>query len=373
MAPIGFLNPPAGLEYEYAWDVNGAGHVVGEGFNSAGNYRGFLYDGTTVIDVGVLSGFTGSMAFGINTSDQVVGTLEVTAGNTRAFVYSAGVLQNLNDLIPGAPGWVLTEARAINDAGYIAGTGIAPSGQAHAFLLKPVVASPPKVTSAQFAFATAPRRLVLQFSEDVGASLGAEDVVIRNRATGAAVGGWTLGYDPQTRVATVTFPSELADGDYRTTVLSAGVVGPSGAALDGDGDSAPGGDFVFDFFSFAGDANHDRAVDFNDLVALAQSYNTSGKTFAQGDFTGDGTVDFNDLVILAQRYNTTLPEAGSAVMASGAGASVLSAGAGTASGPVDGVVRRSKSKSVLPPQPPAPIKRVVVRPTFGNVRVRGAR
>ena len=57
----------------------------------------------------------------------------------------------------------------------------------------------------------------------------------------------------------------------------------------------------------AGDANRDRTVNFNDLVALAQNYNTSGKTFSTGDFNADGGVDFQDLVLLAQRYNTTLP------------------------------------------------------------------
>jgi len=54
-----------------------------------------------------------------------------------------------------------------------------------------------------------------------------------------------------------------------------------------------------------GDANLDGTVDFNDLVKLAQNYNTSGgKTWFNGDFNYDGNVDFNDLVLLAQNYNT---------------------------------------------------------------------
>jgi hypothetical protein len=64
--------------------------------------------------------------------------------------------------------------------------------------------------------------------------------------------------------------------------------------------------------TLAGDANLDGGVDFNDLVHLAQSYNTavSGTTdswWFNGDFTYDGLVDFNDLVKLAQNYNTALP------------------------------------------------------------------
>jgi hypothetical protein len=56
-----------------------------------------------------------------------------------------------------------------------------------------------------------------------------------------------------------------------------------------------------------GDANADGAVDFADLVAVAQNYNTSEPLmrWSQGDFTYDGSVDFNDLVALAQNYNTS--------------------------------------------------------------------
>jgi hypothetical protein len=56
-----------------------------------------------------------------------------------------------------------------------------------------------------------------------------------------------------------------------------------------------------------GDATLDRAVNFPDLVRVAQNYNQTGVTWTGGDFTYDSIVNFNDLVILAQRYNTTLP------------------------------------------------------------------
>jgi hypothetical protein len=57
------------------------------------------------------------------------------------------------------------------------------------------------------------------------------------------------------------------------------------------------------------DANVDRSVDFNDLVILAQHYNTldGSQTWAVGDFNYDGNIDFNDLVLLAQNYTTTAP------------------------------------------------------------------
>src|SRR6185295_7945004 len=64
--------------------------------------------------------------------------------------------------------------------------------------------------------------------------------------------------------------------------------------------------------TLAGDATLDGIVDSNDLVHLAQNYNTTVSTITDswwynGDFTYDGIVDFNDLVRLAQNYNTALP------------------------------------------------------------------
>jgi hypothetical protein len=88
----------------------------------------------------------------------------------------------------------------------------------------------------------------------------------------------------------------LADGNYRATI--------TGSLTDTAGNAFAGS--TLDFFVLAGDANRDRSVDFNDLVALAQNYNTTGKTFSTGDFNYDAKVDFEDLVLLAQRYNTTL-------------------------------------------------------------------
>jgi hypothetical protein len=62
--------------------------------------------------------------------------------------------------------------------------------------------------------------------------------------------------------------------------------------------------------TLAGDATMDGVVDFNDLVKLAQNYNSAlasdvDNAWQSADFTGDRTVDFNDLVALAQNYNTS--------------------------------------------------------------------
>jgi hypothetical protein len=107
----------------------------------------------------------------------------------------------------------------------------------------------------------------------------------------------------------------LPDGNYRARLLGAGITNSGGVALDGDNDNTSGGTHIFDFFHLSGDANHDRHVDFNDLVILAQNYNQAQKAFAEGDFNYDSGTDFNDLVMLAQRYNTSLPAAAAAAEA----------------------------------------------------------
>jgi hypothetical protein len=55
-----------------------------------------------------------------------------------------------------------------------------------------------------------------------------------------------------------------------------------------------------------GDTDLNGSVNFNDLLALAQNYNGTSRSWFQGDFDYTGTVDFNDLLSLAQNYNGTL-------------------------------------------------------------------
>jgi T5SS/PEP-CTERM-associated repeat protein len=55
-----------------------------------------------------------------------------------------------------------------------------------------------------------------------------------------------------------------------------------------------------------GDANIDGAVNFADLVVLAQNYNLGNAIWQTGDFSGNGIVGFEDLVSLAQNYNQSV-------------------------------------------------------------------
>ena len=58
--------------------------------------------------------------------------------------------------------------------------------------------------------------------------------------------------------------------------------------------------------TYAGDANLDLTVNFDDLIRLAQHYNASG-VWTDGDFDYTGNVNFDDLILLAQHYNATVP------------------------------------------------------------------
>jgi type VI protein secretion system component Hcp len=217
----------------------------------------------------------------------------------------------------------------------------------------------PTLSARSFNYIASPHRIEITFSEDVGASLAKSDLTIKSLGAGApsipAITGFA--YDPTSHIAVWTFASNLLDGDYRATLTAGSVADAAGNPLALS---------TLDFFAFAGDANHDRTVDFNDLVALAQNYNTAGKTFAQGNFNYDpaGNVDFNDLVILAQRYNTSLPAAGAPVPIASSTVSFSedwAAALAAPGAPISPI--KTKPKPVFSPQPPIklPKKQPLIR------------
>jgi len=89
-------------------------------------------------DLGTLNGGYSS-GYGINASGQVVGQ-----SDGRAFLYTDGKMVDLNALLahdptgPLALYTYLTEARAINDLGWIVANGYDGSGALHAYLLTPI-------------------------------------------------------------------------------------------------------------------------------------------------------------------------------------------------------------------------------------------
>lgn len=108
------------------------------------------------------------------------------------------------------------------------------------------------------------------------------DLELRNRDTGALVTppAWSITYVAATNLATFAvsgLPGNiLPDGNYRATLLAAGVTNGSGAPLRASE--------TLDFHVLTGDANRDRTVNFDDLLILAQNYGSTGKTIFPGQF-----------------------------------------------------------------------------------------
>jgi hypothetical protein len=213
-------------------------------------------------------------------------------------------------------------------------------------------AVPPKVTASSFTFDALPHTLTFTFDQDVSASLAAADFFIRKTDGTGQITPTLEPYDTINNRVTLTLPGITADGRYIVTLSSTGITNATGGQLDGDGNGAAGPDFDFNFFFLGGDANHDASVDFNDLVALAQHYNTPAVSPALGDFNYDGNVDFNDLVILAQHYNTSLPDG---LDASAAGSSLL--GATPSSSTIRDLLSTFSTKRVVIPKPKPALQR----------------
>jgi probable HAF family extracellular repeat protein len=134
----------SGLILEQALAVNNSGWIIGTALTvSNAGVGGFLLEGSNLIDFG-----PGFDANGINSAGQVVGNEGATA-----ILYDNGAATNLTTLLPADSGWTLQNATAINDNGWIVGSGLNPSGQADGFLLVP---APEPASLALFAVGAAP-------------------------------------------------------------------------------------------------------------------------------------------------------------------------------------------------------------------------
>jgi probable HAF family extracellular repeat protein len=116
--------------------INNRGRVVGFGQRRSGESEAFVYEGGRLSALGVLPGGRQSFAYGLNEAGDVVGASEAADGSLHATLYRQGRIIDLNAAIPSTSGWRLIEARDINEAGVIVGTGIHSGGQ-RAFRLTP--------------------------------------------------------------------------------------------------------------------------------------------------------------------------------------------------------------------------------------------
>jgi hypothetical protein len=166
----------------------------------------------------------------------------------------------------------------------------------------------PTASAPVFDYAGTRQTVAMAFSEDVRASIATSKFELKNLTTDTLIELVVDSISSDGKTVTFRFANTggvtgaiLADGNYRFRVLPNVISDPAGNVFAAGAESS--------FFFLNGDANHDRAVDFADLVLLSQNYNrTVGMTFSTADLNYDGKVDFGDLVILSQRYNQTLAE-----------------------------------------------------------------
>ena len=147
--------------------------------------------------------------------------------------------------------------------------------------------------------------LVLQFSENVSASLTLADVKLRylTGSVDIAAANMALTYDPVTNRATITFPGlpsqKLPDGRYELTVLKAGVTDAGSKPLATDG--------ALSFHVLTGDANGDATTNDRDLYLVWQNLlKPAGARNLNEDLTGDGQLTSADVDVVRSNYLVAL-------------------------------------------------------------------
>ena len=184
------------------------------------------------------------------------------------------------------------------------------------------LSAPPQVTFAEFdgptATYTPKSHLVVRFSENLSATFGVQDIVIKNLDEGYEIthnsgfgNAFNVNYSTTTNTAVITFPGLLgeqlpSDGNYQLRLRANGITDTAGNQLDGNGDGAGGDDFTHTFYRLTGDTQvdargaprPDRKVDFADYQVMARNFGKTNPTPRDGDFNYDGVIDSIDMDIL---------------------------------------------------------------------------
>jgi probable HAF family extracellular repeat protein len=149
------IGRPQGWSSITAISINDGGTIVGYGTTAEFETRAFVYANGAWTVLGPVGGDATSHALDVNNFGIVVGysdshylgdgTVPPTqpdanpmGGSSHAWIYRDGAQYDLGTLISPLSGWQLIRANAINDLGQIVGSGWAPDGQQHGFVLTPI-------------------------------------------------------------------------------------------------------------------------------------------------------------------------------------------------------------------------------------------
>ena len=89
------LIPTLGGPSAFAHGINGAGQVVGDSETASGDDHAFLWNGTSVRDLGTFGGHN-STALATSATGQAVGCADTAGGRVHPFRYQGGVLKDLH-------------------------------------------------------------------------------------------------------------------------------------------------------------------------------------------------------------------------------------------------------------------------------------
>jgi probable HAF family extracellular repeat protein len=117
------IAPASGLAFNdrsEAFAINDSGLITGNStFDDSGYYRAYIYDGNTMIDLGLIEGTIGnSIGYDINNFGNVVGHSNITGGQLHAFYYNGNTMLDLGVL----DGSNLSIAYGINDTSWVVGS-----------------------------------------------------------------------------------------------------------------------------------------------------------------------------------------------------------------------------------------------------------
>jgi carboxypeptidase D len=205
-------------------------------------------------------------------------------------------------LLPGnyaftfsAPGY---ETQTIRDVEVITKTTDAALTTRLNVALVPSDQTAPGVVASRYEYNANPTAVTFKFDEDVGASIGADDVQLVDSDGKTVDVAFTASWDAQTGTASYMLPKKPPhDGNYRLRLLASRVRDAWGNAM---AETVSTG-----FYVLAGDANRDRKVDSTDASILASHFGFAGK-FSDGDFNYSGVVDSRDFNLLLSRFGKHL-------------------------------------------------------------------
>jgi probable HAF family extracellular repeat protein len=121
-----------------AVSINDAGAITGHAATPDLAAHAFLWKKGVLHDIGTVDGDDCSAGVSINSANQIVGQSFACDGSiSHAFLWENGKIVDLNRLISHRSHMELQVASNINKRGEIAGFGVLPNGDQHAFLLVP--------------------------------------------------------------------------------------------------------------------------------------------------------------------------------------------------------------------------------------------